>query len=394
MTNLVEGPFDADRVRALREVLTAAGAGIYLAAHVAGPLPAESMAAVRESDEMDLRVGRAGPDRGEDLAQRDREARAVLAAVLQASPERLVLVHGAADGARLVALEATRTAVGATRTAVGEGPRAIVAVGDHQPSVLAALHDVAEAWRAPFATAPSSTSTIAAASLVAIAHLDGNGTLVDVPRVAEAGRATGARVLLDASMTAGAIALEPASLGVDAVVADSHRWLLGPEATALAWLGPRFGDEVPERMRASVAPFARGTLVALARSVGWLLMYAELPWILARTGALVERLIEGLAATSGVRLLTDREAHAALLAFRIAHWSAEQAADELSRSVFAILEADVEADRLRLGVGAWCRADELDRFVDRVRELAAHTPDTLPRRPTLTVLAGPSATDA
>ena len=82
MTNLVEGPFDADRVRALREVLTASGAGIYLAAHLAGPLPAESLAAARESDEMDLRVGRVGPDRAEDLVQRDREARAVLAAAL------------------------------------------------------------------------------------------------------------------------------------------------------------------------------------------------------------------------------------------------------------------------------------------------------------------------
>jgi selenocysteine lyase/cysteine desulfurase len=123
-------------------------------------------------------------------------------------------------------------------------------------------------------------------------------------------------------------------------------------------------------------------------------MYAELPWILARTDALVARLVEGLASIGGVDLLTDRDAHAAVLAFRVARWSAEQAADELSRSVFAILEADVEADRLRLGVGAWCRADELDRFVDRVRELAAQTPDTLPRRPTLTVLAGPSGNDA
>ena len=108
MTNLVEGPFDADRVRAMREVLTASGAGIYLAAHLAGPLPTESMAAARESDEMDLRVGRVGPDRAEDLLQRDREARAVLAAALQVSPDRLVLVHGAADGIRLVTLEAIR----------------------------------------------------------------------------------------------------------------------------------------------------------------------------------------------------------------------------------------------------------------------------------------------
>src|SRR6188472_1601720 len=138
MTNLVEGPFDADRVRALRDVLTASGAGIYLAAHQAGPLPAESVLAARESDDMDLRVGRVGPDRPEDVTQRDREARAVLAALIGASPDRLTLVHGAADGARLGALEALRH-----RDA--DGPGAIVTVGDHQPSVMAALRDVAAA---------------------------------------------------------------------------------------------------------------------------------------------------------------------------------------------------------------------------------------------------------
>ena len=44
---------------------------------------------------------------------------------------------------------------------------------------------------------------------------------------------------------------------------------------------------------------------------------------------------------------------------------------------------------LRISVGAWNREDELDRFVERVAELAANTPATLPRRPTLTIIHGP-----
>ena len=98
-------PSRFDRVRGLREQLPATGAGIYLVTHLAGPLPAETQAAVHESDEMELRVGRAGPERAEDLVQREREATAVAAAVLGASPERIVLTHGAAEAARLVAIE-------------------------------------------------------------------------------------------------------------------------------------------------------------------------------------------------------------------------------------------------------------------------------------------------
>ena len=290
MTNLVEGPFDAERVRNMREVLTATGAGIYLATHLAGPVPAESMAAARESDEMELRVGRVGPDREDDLLQRDREARAVVAAVLQAAPDRMAIVHGAAEGARLVAIEALRDA-SPDRRAVG-----IVAVGDHEASVIEALRGVAAASGGRVtvagADAAAGAGEVPAAALVAIAHVGSDGSLVDVERLSALARAGGARVLLDASLTCGARPVEVAALGVDAVVADTHRWLLGPEATAVVWLGPALGDDAPTTLRSASAPFARGTLIALARSVGWLLMYAELPWILERTRLLAERLLE------------------------------------------------------------------------------------------------------
>jgi selenocysteine lyase/cysteine desulfurase len=385
VSNLVEGPFDAERVRNLREVLTATGAGIYLATHLAGPLPAESMAAARESDDMELRVGRVGPDREDDLLQRDREARAVVAAVIGAAPDRMAIVHGAPEGARLVAIEALRVAAPERRSS------GIVAVGDHPTAVLEALGGAAAAAGARLTLADADARELPSAALIAVAHVGSDGSLADVARLAGLAQAGGSPVLLDGSLTCGALPIDVAILGVDAVVADAHRWLLGPEATAVVWFGPAFGDEAPSALRSASAPFARGTLISLARSVGWLLMYAELPWLLERTRLLVERLLDRLAAIRGVELLTDRGAHAALIAFRIEGWTAEQAADELSRSVFAILEAD--RDRIRIGPGAWNREEELDRFIERVAELAAHTPDTLPRRPTLTVLGGPSLTD-
>jgi hypothetical protein len=48
---------------------------------------------------------------------------------------------------------------------------------------------------------------------------------------------------------------------------------------------------------------------------------------------------------------------------------------------------DESRDLVLAGVGAWLREDELDRCADAIAEIAAHTPDTLPRRPLLTVLA-------
>jgi selenocysteine lyase/cysteine desulfurase len=377
-------PSDADRVRALREVLTATGAGIYLVTHVAGPLPAETMAAVHESDELELRLGRVGPDRADDLEQREREARAAVAAAVRASYEHVVLSHGSAEAARGIALEVLAARAGA--------PSSVVVVEGLAPHVVRAIESVAAALGADVDLVPATPRILGTGvALVAMAHVDPLGRLIDPAPLAAAAHRAGARLLVDASLSVGALPLEVSGLGADALIADVHRWLLGPDALALVWLSPTLGDHVSTRLRDATGPFGRGTLLALARSVGWLLMYVELPWAIARTGRLARRLRGALVGVDGVTLLGDADDDAALIAFRVRGWDAESAADELSRSVFAMTDPEGEADVIRVSVGAWNREDELDRFVERVTDLATDSPATLPRKPSLTVISGPLA---
>ena len=375
-----DGPRRFDRVRGLREALDATGAGIYLATHQAGPLPAEALAAVHESDEMELRVGRVGPDRAEDLHQREREAVAVIAAVLGASAERIVLTHGAAEAARLVALEVLERNAGQRVVLLPGVDRVLAAavrdVADVADSQIDALTEVPAIFGADVA-------------LVVMTHVDADGRLTDPAPVTSAARAAGARTLVDVGRSIGAMPVDVEELGADFVVAESHRWLLGPAALASLWVTPDLDRELPEWLRGACAPFGRGSLLALARSVGWLLMYVELPWALERTVALADQLYEDLAAIDGVELLAEPDAHGAVAAFRIAEWDAQAAVEELGRSIFAIVEADSDAEVVRASVGAWNRERELERFTERVAELAAHTPETLPRRPSLTVISGP-----
>ena len=373
-------PSRFDRVRGLREALPATGAGIYLATHQAGPLPAEAMAAVHESDEMELRVGRAGPDRVEDLEQREREAVAVVAAVMGASPERIVLTHGAAEAARLVAIEVLET---------GADQRVVLLPGVDK-AIAGAVRDVADVAGAEVDARTEMPDLFeAATALVVMTHVDADGRLIDAATVAARARTAGARTLVDVSRSAGAQPLDVAGMGADFVVTESHRWLLGPEAVAPMWITPELGRELPEWLRQASTPFGRAALLSLARSVGWLLMYVELPWALERTGMLADQLYEGLGAIDDVELLAPPASHGALAAFRVGGWDAASTGEELGRSIFAIVEADTEADVIRASVGAWNRESEIDRFVERVADLAAHTPETLPRRPSLTVISGP-----
>ncbi|HVM30402.1 MAG TPA: aminotransferase class V-fold PLP-dependent enzyme [Candidatus Limnocylindrales bacterium] len=165
-------PSDAERVAALRELLPATGAGIYLDTATRGPLPAEAAEAMREAFEWDIRVGRVAPGREEDLAQRGAETRAVVAAVLGATdPDAIVLTHGLGD-----ALELARRAVGEE----------------------AAVH-----------------------------HVDPvSGALVG----------TGGVRVLDASLSIGALPLNVEQLDADAAVVAGDRWLLGPEGIGALWL--------------------------------------------------------------------------------------------------------------------------------------------------------------
>ena len=363
-------------------MLTATGAGIYLSTHVAGPIPAETMTAVHESDDMELRLGRVGPDRDDDIEQREREARAVAAAVLKASPERVVLTHGAADAARLICLEVLEHG--------SEAAQRVVMLEGLDRTIAAAVRDVADVAGAEVEVLPEAPRILANdVALVVLAHVDADGRLADVARAAEAAHKAGARLLVDAGRSVGAIPTDVDELGADFIIADGHRWLLGPDAVAFAWITPDLDEELPEWLRQATAPFARGSLLALARSVGWLLMYVELPWAIDRTVDLADQLYADLAAIDGVELLADPEAHGAVAAFRIRDWDPGDVVDELSRSIFAIAEADAGAQVIRASVGAWNRESEIERLVKRVAELAEHTPETLPRRPSLTVISGP-----
>jgi len=364
---------DAERLAALRKLLPATGAGIYMDTARAGPLPAETAAAMGEADEWELRVGRATAGREQDLAQRTDEARAVIAALLGADPAHVRLATGV-DQALVAALWSVDWQVGQRLAVSAALDRRLIETARSIAVRLALECDMVESPDDPLRPG---TRLLLAPHVAA-----GSGELLETSEVGARTRDQGARLVLDASLSAGSVAIAVEELGADTVFLAADRWLLGPEGTAANWNR--------EPMDAAVAlpepQLPRTTLLGLARSVGWLEMYVGLDWALARGQSLAAWLAAELAGTEGVELITPPSAMATIVSFRLPpDWSVDEAADELGRRVFAIVGTDAELGTLRASVAWFNTRDELERFVRAVAELARHTPATLPRRPTLIV---------
>jgi selenocysteine lyase/cysteine desulfurase len=77
---------------------------------------------------------------------------------------------------------------------------------------------------------------------------------------------------------------------------------------------------------------------------------------------------------------------AGLVSFRIAGWEPQPAMEELAARTFCIIRTLPDVDALRISVGFWTTEEELDRFLEGVRLLAANTPESIPRRRTLTIV--------
>ncbi len=395
---------DAEKVDALRELIPATRAGIYLNAGTCGPIPAESQRAMDEQTARELVVGRAAPDLWPEALARAEEARASVAAVMVADPADIALTHSTTDGLNAViaslpwrpgdrVLTTNHEHPGglgpllALRERLGvEVERVDVGDGGDPDRVVGAF---ASALQRP------------ARAIVASHVLWTTGAVLPVGRLGELGRESGAITVIDGAQSAGAIPVALDELGVDAYAMPGQKWLLGPEGMGALWVRRQFAEATvpalagygsyaafefeaprlhPGARRFEVAGFHRPSVVGFARSLGWLTMYVGVPWMQERAVRLARGTADRLAAIPGVTVVTPLPVQGTLVSFRIRGWTAAQALAEVAPRAMAVLRDLPAIDALRLSIGFWTTEAELDRVAAVVEHVARHTPETLPPR--------------
>jgi L-cysteine/cystine lyase len=402
---------DDEKVAAIRELLPATGAGIYLNAGSVGPMPAETQKVMDDQAASELRVGRARIDQFLAFAERMAEARAALAAVLVADPDDVALTHSTTDGINLVL----------SALPWREGDRVITTNHEH-PGILGPLQalrdrlgvevdvvDVGDGGDDERTLAAIRTALERPARAVALSHvLWTTGAVLPVGEIGAMARDAGAVSVVDGAQSAGAIPVRLEDLGVDAYAVPGQKWLLGPEGMGALWVRRELADGLvpatagymvyakwvhgvggqlhPGARRFEATGYHRPSVIGLARSAGWLSMYIGLPWALERARTLAAGAWARLASIDGVSMVTPPDQGGTLVTFRIQGWPAAAAVAELAPRTFAIIRDLPPIDAIRISVGFWNTEDELETFARGVELLAAHTPETIPPRRTLAVL--------
>ncbi|WP_165056427.1 MULTISPECIES: aminotransferase class V-fold PLP-dependent enzyme [unclassified Adlercreutzia] len=265
-----------------------------------------------------------------------------------------------APGADRVAFAANATAVLniAIRGLLPQGGVAVTTAASHN-SVLRPLFAARDERGCEVRVAPHDARgsldyaalerLVRGADLVVLTHASNlTGDVYDAARVAHVVHEAGARVILDAAQTAGALPVDMAALGVDVLCFTGHKSLMGPQGTG--GLCVAAGTDVPPLLEGGSGTHSfderhprfmpesleAGTLNAhglagLAAGVAYL-QARGMADVAAHEACLVQRLRAGLVRMPGVRVLGGGEAagHCGIVALNVGEADSALVADRLA----------------------------------------------------------------
>lgn len=207
---------------------------LNFAGHAARPWAVTE--AVRESLQLCSRPDRLGDV---EFFQVSQELRDGLAALINACPDDVALTTGASAGLAHCAQALSWT----------PGDEVLIAGGDF-PS----HHSTWSPWARrqgltlrtvqPAGVFPTAGDFAAALTpkvrVLSVSHVRfDDGSLLDVPALAEACLRNHTLLVLDVSQSCGAIPIDVATLGADLLVCAGYKYLLGPWGAGFLWAGPR-----------------------------------------------------------------------------------------------------------------------------------------------------------
>jgi L-cysteine/cystine lyase len=339
----------------------------YLNAGTEGPISRRAADAARARIELEATEGRCGRPYFDALMALAAELRAAYAGVLGCTPADVALTGSTTDGVNTVLSGLDLRPGDEIVTSDEEHPGLLAPLG------RARLRSGVTVRVVPFAEIAAAVSP--ATRLIACSHVSWvGGKLVD----AEALRATGVPVLLDAAQAVGAVPVDVHALGCDFYAGSGQKWLSGPEGSGCLYVKRERLDElvVPWPGYSSLADpgdplgfapadnaarldhgFPSGLRSAWALASIGVLADAGWDWVHSRAASLAAGLAEQLS-ERGLQV-ADR-GRSTLVSWRVED---PQAAVERLAEAGLVVRSIPAFSLVRASVGAWSSEEELERLV-------------------------------
>ena len=229
------------------------------------------------------------------------------------------------------------------------------------------------------------------------------GNVVDIARVAAIAHAVGALIIVDASQTAGAAAVDMEAMGLDVVCFTGHKGLMGPQGTGGLAVMPGIDVEPWAMGGSGVHSFEplqplewptrleAGTLnghgiAGLSAGLDFIEAEGGVEAIAAHEAALARRFYEGVRGIAGVTVYGDQEqrGRSAIVSLNIGDIDSAQVSDALMQGweiatrpgahCAPLMHRALGTERqgvVRFSFGYFNTVDEVDIAIDAVSELAA-----------------------
>ncbi|GAB4359299.1 MAG: aminotransferase class V-fold PLP-dependent enzyme [Gammaproteobacteria bacterium] len=175
-----------------------------------------------------------------DFFSESERARELFARLVDASADDIAIVPAASYGVGLAA-----------RNLPLDGGQKVLLLADQFPSNVYPWRELARARTATLVTVPRPadddwTAAVLAAidpetAIVALPHCHWvDGALLDLPRIGERVRETGAALVVDLTQSLGALPFSVKTVQPDFAVAATYKWLLGPYTLGFCYVAPRW----------------------------------------------------------------------------------------------------------------------------------------------------------
>ncbi|WP_376795691.1 aminotransferase class V-fold PLP-dependent enzyme [Thermogemmatispora sp.] len=384
------GDSAAQRVQAIRELMPATRAHVYLNTGTMGPLPRCVIEAMQERLQEEWQEGRLGSEAYAALLAHYQEARRRCAELLNAGTDEIALTDNTGEGLNIIAFGLNWR----------EGDEVITTNHEHI-SALAPLYQIRERYGIRLRIADLGEGGERSAEeeigrlitprtrLIVISHVSFmTGARFDVRAVTALGRRHGLPVLVDGAQAAGAIAVDVEALDVDFYAFPMHKWLCGPDGTGGLYVRRTALSQVQStyvgyyslkhesssdwELHETAQRFELGgrqtaALVGQSRVLRWLAEEVDHHWLQERIAMLNQAAAELLSQVPGVRVLTPRPGESGLLSFTFERAEPERVVQRLAKEHNVLIRSIPERQALRISTGFYNTEEELERVAAILR---------------------------